>query len=591
MSSTNLNINKIISEKKKNPLNQKFENTQNININEELSKNSEVNIYNDTQTLYSGNSSLELSRDYSRLSEEAYQIPKKNKKESLQYIENSPNGSKYSRSSNISYKEKYHIAYSGIDNDRGSEITWHEIDVSSIDDLKTEKLYKEIKRLKLISKETSLNTITDVWLREDQKVIVFITDLFGMGTLRQYLNKIDKQKLKVIKGWIITLLKSLDYLHKSNLIFYDLNCGRILFNVTIGILAIRDLFVSSNIFYECFNEKPYEMFSPNYMSPELISQNKNLNEKSDIYSLGMMIIEIITLEIPYSECHSEKEIKNKILKGELPKAYYRIMNEDVKKFLLKLLTYDPNERYDIENLLQDPFLKVTKDDFKIIKVKTIMNKKKNIKKNNDETINFKHFLVYKDFKEDPYNEEGKIMNENNNYDYDYEQRVIYDENKNNFLKYEIVSKKNSNTNIFTVNHNNNSSNNIIQINNNNISNNNNYENNDNNSLEIKENENLILKDNDNDKLLFSENDDEDFKIVDDNYNVHLKFLIYEEGKVSEIQFTYNLLKDTIDSLMEEIKHEFNLNEDNLNKIYETLKKVNIYSKLCNDLELLHNNSF
>ena len=62
-------------------------------------------------------------------------------------------------------------------------------------------------------------------------------------------------------------------------------------------------------------------------------------------------------------------------------------------------------------------------------------------------------------------------------------------------------------------------------------------------------------------------------------------------KVSEIQFTYNLLKDTIDSLMEEIKHEFNLNEDNLNRIYETLKKVNIYSKLCHDLELLQNNSF
>ena len=592
MSSTNLNINKIISEKnqKSNSINSnlqiEYEKSAKTKANDELSKNSETNNnYNDTLTLYSGNSSLEISRDYSRLSEEDYQLPKKIKKGSLQYIENSPNGSKYSRSSNISYKEKYHIAYSGIDNDRGSEIFWHEIDVSSIDDLKTEKLYNEIKRLKIISKENSLNTITDVWLREDQKVIVFITDLFGMGTLRQYLTKIDKQKLKVIKGWIVTLLKSLDYLHKSKLIFYDLNCGRILFNVTLGILAIKDIFVSSNVFYECFGEKPFEMFSPNYMSPELISESKNLNEKSDIYSLGMMIIEIITLEIPYSECHNDKEIKNKILKGELPKAYYRIMNEEVKKFLLKLLAYNPNERYDIESLLKDPFLKVTKEDFKIIKVKTLMTKKK-IRKNNDDNINFKHFLVYKDFKEDPYNEEGKIMNENNNYD--YEQRVIYDENNNNILKYEIGSynkKSISNNNITSFNQNNN--------NNNDLGNNNNYNNNikNNETIELKEYENLIPKDDDSDKLLFSDHDDEEFKIVDENYNVHLKFLISEEGKVSEIQFIYNLLKDTIDSLMEEIKHEFNLSEDNLNKIYETLKKVNIYSKLCKDLVLLPNNSF
>jgi hypothetical protein len=67
-------------------------------------------------------------------------------------------------------------------------------------------------------------------------------------------------------------------------------------------------------------------------------------------------------------------------------------------------------------------------------------------------------------------------------------------------------------------------------------------------------------------------------------------LIKEEGKVNEIQFTYNLLKDSIDCLMEEIKREFNLSKDNLNHIYETLKKVHIYSKLCKDLELLPNNS-
>ena len=83
---------------------------------------------------------------------------------------------------------------------------------------------------------------------------------------------------------------------------------------------------------------------------------------------------------------------------------------------------------------------------------------------------------------------------------------------------------------------------------------------------------------------------DDYKIVDDSYNVFLKILIKEESKMNEIQFTYNLLKDSIDNIMEEIKNEFNLSKDNLNHIYETLKKVNIYSKLCKELELLPNNS-
>ena len=87
MSSTNLNINKIISEKnqKSNSINSnlqiEYEKSAKTKANDELSKNSETNNnYNDTLTLYSGNSSLEISRDYSRLSEEDYQLPKKIKK-------------------------------------------------------------------------------------------------------------------------------------------------------------------------------------------------------------------------------------------------------------------------------------------------------------------------------------------------------------------------------------------------------------------------------------------------------------------------------------------------------------------------------
>lgn len=155
------------------------------------------------------------------------------------------------------YYEKHHIAYSGLDNDRGCEIIWHELNVSSIDDEKTDNLFKELCRLKLISKEDCLNTITEVWLRDDKRVIVFITDCFGMGTVRQYLERIGKQKLKVIKGWITTLLRSLTFLHESRLIFGDLNCSRILFNGTIGTLAIKDLFVATDVFYESFCEKAY----------------------------------------------------------------------------------------------------------------------------------------------------------------------------------------------------------------------------------------------------------------------------------------------------------------------------------------------
>ena len=44
------------------------------------------------------------------------------------------------------------------------------------------------------------------------------------------------------------------------------------------------------------------------MSPEIINNTNNLTEKSDIYSLGMVLLEMITLEKPYSEISDPNEV-------------------------------------------------------------------------------------------------------------------------------------------------------------------------------------------------------------------------------------------------------------------------------------------
>jgi serine/threonine protein kinase len=414
-----------------------------IKQNSSNDSNENLNINNEISKINTNFEFSEISAEFSRFSDEDSSFffqtkPKKQLQPEIKYIEDSPN-KKYSRSAKISYSEKYHIAYIGIDNDRGCEIIWNEIEIKSINENNSKKLYNEIKRLKSLSKEDCINTIQDCWLTNDQNSIVFITDCFGMGTLRQYLQKIDRQKLKVIKTWIITLLRSLIFLHKSDLIYADLNCNRILFNGTLGTIAIRDLYVGSKITYECFNLKPIEIFQPNFMSPEMIF-NKNINEKSDLYSLGMTIIEIITLEIPYCDCESTSQIIQKIKCGKLPSQFYRILDENVKNFLLKMIAFNPNERLSVEMLLKDNFLKITKDDLRIIKVKSTKIKKKKMNENFTTDINFKNYLLMKQFKEDPYVEEKKALNDfnkNNNFFEDDKKINIVDENYSVHLKFFI----------------------------------------------------------------------------------------------------------------------------------------------------------
>lgn len=46
------------------------------------------------------------------------------------------------------------------------------------------------------------------------------------------------------------------------------------------------------------------------MAPELYDEN--YNELADIYSFGMCMLEMVTLEYPYSECRNSAQIYKKV---------------------------------------------------------------------------------------------------------------------------------------------------------------------------------------------------------------------------------------------------------------------------------------
>lgn len=50
--------------------------------------------------------------------------------------------------------------------------------------------------------------------------------------------------------------------------------------------------------------------TPEFMAPELYEEE--YNELVDIYSFGMCMLEMITLEYPYSECKNPAQIFKKV---------------------------------------------------------------------------------------------------------------------------------------------------------------------------------------------------------------------------------------------------------------------------------------
>jgi WNK lysine deficient protein kinase len=190
------------------------------------------------------------------------------------------------------------------------------------------------------------------WYISDKKEVVIITEILPGGSLRQHLTMLKSPRLKLIKFWIKEILKGLNYLHMElnpPIIHRDIKCDNIFINKTNGSVKIGDLGRSEFL---------YHIFSTTYagteefMAPEV--REGKYTTKADIYSLGMCIIEMVTLDKPYKECEgAAMRIYESIKNGILPKSLKKIADQNLVKLIQNCLKRE-NERPTAHELLQNP---------------------------------------------------------------------------------------------------------------------------------------------------------------------------------------------------------------------------------------------
>lgn len=179
--------------------------------------------------------------------------------------------------------------------------------------------------------------------------VVFITDVCTGGSLKSYMKKIRSPRRKVIKNWCKSILEGLNYLHTQSppVMHHDLKCENIFMDSASGNVKIGDLGLSTALKNTSFEG------TPSFMAPELYEER--CTPKADIYAFGMCVIEMCTLENPYSECQNSAELFKKVTNHKLPEVLERIDDIEIVEFI-KLCLLPENSRPDAETLLHSNFL-------------------------------------------------------------------------------------------------------------------------------------------------------------------------------------------------------------------------------------------
>ncbi|XP_073847033.1 sterile20-like kinase isoform X2 [Musca autumnalis] len=154
------------------------------------------------------------------------------------------------------------------------------------------------------------------------------------------------------------MTEGLDFLHKNKVIHRDLKAGNVLLTMEGGV-KLADFGVSAKNKHTLQKHDTF-IGTPYWMAPELVLcetfRDNPYDQKVDIWSLGITLIELAQMEPPNSEM-SPMRVLLKIQKSDPPRLDQPSRwSKEFNDFLKNALVKDPNQRPSTDTLLQHSFI-------------------------------------------------------------------------------------------------------------------------------------------------------------------------------------------------------------------------------------------
>ncbi|MCJ7679167.1 MAG: serine/threonine protein kinase, partial [Candidatus Aminicenantes bacterium] len=132
--------------------------------------------------------------------------------------------------------------------------------------------------------------------------------------------------------------------HRLGVVHRDLKPQNIMID-TEGSVKIMDFGIARSLRTSSVTATGVLIGTPDYMSPEQ-AEGKDVDERTDIYSLGVILFEMVTKKVPFTgETALSVALKHKTEAPEHPAALNTAVSPELNRIILKCLEKDKNKRY------------------------------------------------------------------------------------------------------------------------------------------------------------------------------------------------------------------------------------------------------
>jgi serine/threonine protein kinase len=162
--------------------------------------------------------------------------------------------------------------------------------------------------------------VTDLIDQDD--LVAFVMEYIDGETLKEYLDKKGKLPDEEIKQLFTQMLDAVGYVHEQGLIHRDIKPSNFMISGK-GVVKLLDFGIAKNTDSSSaeytITGTSQNMGTPMYMSPEQVKSTKDVTAQSDIYSLGVVLWQMVMGRKPYeTDTLSTWELQTKIVNDPLP---------------------------------------------------------------------------------------------------------------------------------------------------------------------------------------------------------------------------------------------------------------------------------
>jgi tetratricopeptide (TPR) repeat protein/predicted Ser/Thr protein kinase len=154
----------------------------------------------------------------------------------------------------------------------------------------------------------------------------------------------EAAQLVAVLAWAVA------YAHEHNVLHRDIKPANVMVDRETGQPVLMDFGLAKHLTVEGESDLTRSgqiMGTPAYMAPEQAAgQNERVDQRSDVYSLGAVLYQLLTGRAPFSGNSGEVLWKVQSEEPVAPRQLVKKLHLDVETICLKAMAKDPSERYE-----------------------------------------------------------------------------------------------------------------------------------------------------------------------------------------------------------------------------------------------------